>query len=187
MVSIHGRETAAMLDVYDFSPFQTIVDVGGGNGSLVRETLERLPHLSAIVFDLPGVVGRAVQNLEKSGLAGRCRAVGGDFFNEIPGGGDAYLLRHVIHDWDDAKSLQILRNVRASIPRTGKLLLVESVIPPGNAPFPAKLLDLTMLVMPGGQERTEEEYRTLLAAAGFRLTKIVPTSADVSVIESEPV
>jgi hypothetical protein len=112
--------------------------------------------------------------------------VGGSFFEQVPAGGDAYLLRHIIHDWDDERSLTILKNVRRVIPPAGRLLVVEMVIPPGNEPSFGKLLDLTMLVIPGGMERTEQQYHDLYARAGFRLARVVPTRRDVSVIEGVP-
>jgi hypothetical protein len=119
-----------------------------------------------------------------AGLAGRCQAVGGDFFQSIPAGADTYLMRHIIHDWDDEQSVDILRSVHGAMRADGRLLLVESVILPGNDPFFGKLLDLTMLVIPGGRERTEEEFRGLLGAAGFQLVRIIPTEAEVSIIEA---
>jgi hypothetical protein len=186
MVGVHGLESAAMCDAYDFSAFATLVDVGGGNGSTLGVVLQRTPKLTGVLFDLPHVVERARANLESAGVAGRCRTVGGSFFDSIPGG-DAYLLRHIIHDWDEEKCLTILGNVRKVVPATGKLLVVEGVIPPGNEPSFTKMLDLNMLLVPGGQERTEEEYRTLYQRAGFRLTRVVPTRAEVSVIEGVPV
>ena len=123
---------------------------------------------------------------ELSGLEGRCRVVAGNFFEAVPAGADAYLMRHIIHDWNDEQCRTILRNCRKVVPPSGKLLLIESAIPPGNEPSFAKFLDLTMLVIPGGMERTESEYRELLAGAGFRLERIVPTASVIHVIESAP-
>jgi hypothetical protein len=186
MVGVHGRETSAVLDAYDFSAFSSIADIGGGNGSTLSGILERHPALHGTLFDLPGVIGRARQNVEKAGMSDRLHLVAGDFFESIPSGADAYFLRHIIHDWDDEKALRILENVRRAMGEEGRVLVVESVIPPGNDPCFGKLLDLTMLVIPGGQERTEDEYRTLFGKAGFRLSRIVPTQAEVSVIEGVP-
>jgi len=183
MVGVHGRETAAMLDVYDFSGVRVLADVGGGNGSLLMVVLKKYPGLRGILFDLPGVAERARANLAAAGLSGRCEVAGGNFFDTVAGGADAYLLRHIIHDWDDERAIRILKNVHRAMGDGGRLLVVESVIPPGNAPSFGKLLDLTMLVIPGGKERTEKEYRELFTAAGFRLTRIVPTAAEVCVIE----
>jgi hypothetical protein len=186
MVAVHGPETAAMLDAYDLHGVGTLVDVGGGNGSVLIGALQRYPSMRGILFDRPDVVERARGNLEAAGLAGRCVTVGGSFFESVPGGGDAYLLRHIIHDWDDARSQTILQNCRRAMGPGRQLLIVETVIPPGNGPSFAKLLDLTMLVSPGGMERTEAEYRNLLSQAGFRLERVVPTRTEVGVIEAWP-
>jgi len=185
MVGVHGRESAAMLDAYDFSGVRVLADLGGGNGSLLSAVLRKYPAMRGVLFDLPGVAERAKANIQVAGLAERCQVVGGNFFEAVPGGADAYLLRHIIHDWDDIKAKTILQNVHRAMGKDSRLLVVESVIPPGNAPSFAKLLDLTMLVIPGGQERTEDEYRTLYEGSGFRLTRIVPTTAEVSVIEGQ--
>lgn len=185
MVGVHGRESAAMLEAYDLSGFRVLADIGGGNGSLLTAALQKYPKLQGILYDLPGVIARAKANLDAAGLSGRCKAIGGDFFQEVPAGADAYLMRHIIHDWDDEKSLRILRNIHRVLGRDGTLLVVESVIPPGNEPFFGKLLDLTMLTVPGGQERTEEEYRRLFEAGGIQLTRIVPTKDYVHVVEGK--
>jgi SAM-dependent methyltransferase len=183
MVGVHGRETGPMIEAYDFSGIGVLADVGGGNGSLLTAVLRAYPSLKGILYDLPHVAERARANFAAAGLADRCQAIGGSFFDSVPAGADAYLLRHIIHDWDDERSTRILRNIHRVLPDGGRLLVVESVIPPGNEPSFAKLLDLTMLVLPGGEERTREEYERLYAGAGFRLTRVVPTDADVSVIE----
>lgn len=141
--------------------------------------------MRGILYDLPGVTERAKANLQAAGLADRCQVIGGSFFEAVPAGADAYLMRHIIHDWEDAKATTILRNVHRAICREGRLLVVEGVIPPGNDPCFGKLLDLTMLTIPGGKERTEEEYRTLYEGCGFEVTRIVPTKAEVSVIEGK--
>jgi O-methyltransferase domain/Dimerisation domain len=186
MVGVHGRETAAMLDAYDFSGFASVADIGGGNGSTLCGILGRHPNLHGTLFDLPGVIERAVQTVEKAGLGNRIHLVTGDFFQSAPNGADAYLLRHIIHDWGDDKAIRILDNVHRAIDMNGRLLVVESVIPQGNEPFFGKLLDLTMLVIRGGRERTEEEYRHLFGQAGFRLSRIILTATEVSVIEGIP-
>ena len=186
MTAIHGAETAAMLDAYDFGPFQTLVDVGGGNGSLLTAALQRYPALRGILFDRADVVDRARPLLKAAGLEERCPAVAGSFFSSVPAGGDAYLMRHIIHDWNDVLALSILRNCRQVMPVGGRLLLIESVIPPGPGASWSKFLDLNMLVIPGGMERTEAEYRDLLALAGFRLERIVPTRTEICLIEGLP-
>lgn len=185
MVGVHGRETAAMTDAYDFSDIGILADVGGGNGSLLSFVLKAYPTMKGMLYDLPGVVERAKAGFQANGLADRCEVIGGSFFESIPEGADAYLLRHIIHDWDDEKSLTILRNVHRAMRSDARLLVIEGVIPPGNDPSFSKLLDLTMLTLPGGKERTEEEYRTLFRAGGFELTRIVPTQAEISVIEGK--
>jgi ubiquinone/menaquinone biosynthesis C-methylase UbiE len=183
MTSVHGRETKAMLEAYDFSAFKSLADIGGGNGTTLCEILSRHAGLHGTLFDLPGVIQRAARTVEQVGLSERVHLVAGDFFESIPSGADAYVLRHIIHDWDDEKSVRILENVRRAMGPEGRLLVVESVIPPGNEPFFGKLLDVAMLVVPGGQERTAEQYRDLYAKAGFRLARIVPTTQEVSLIE----
>jgi hypothetical protein len=183
MVGIHGRESQAMTDAYDFSQFKVLADIGGGNGSLLTAVLKKNPNLRGLLYDLPGVTQRAKDSIAAAGLADRIDIQAGSFFEKIPSGADAYLMRHIIHDWDDERSLTILRNIHKVIPATGKLLVVEGVIPPDNDPNFGKLLDLTMLTLPGGKERTEQEYRTLFNQGGFELTRIVPTAAEVSIIE----
>lgn len=183
MTGIHGRETLAVLNAYDFSGIRRLVDVGGGNGSKLSAILKRHPSLRGVLFDLPQVVDRAEPALREAGVADRCAVERGNFFTAVPAGADAYLLRHIIHDWTDEQSLTILRNIHRAMTDDGRLLLVESVIPPGNEPFAAKFLDLTMMLIPGGKERTEAEYRKLYDQAGFQLTRIVPTTTEISVIE----
>jgi ubiquinone/menaquinone biosynthesis C-methylase UbiE len=187
MTGFHGEETQKIIDAYDFGGFKTVVDVGGGNGSVLTAILSRYPNVRGILYDLPGVIDRARGSLAKAGLAERCQAVAGSFFEKIVPGGDCYLMRHIIHDWTDEQSFTILKNVRKVIPSEGRLLIIEMVIPPGNEEHFGKLLDLNMLVIPGGQERTEARYRALLKQAGFALELIVPTKAEVSIVEGRPI
>ncbi len=184
MVGVHGAETAAMLSAYDFSAFGTLADVGGGNGSLLSAVLAKYPKLKGMLVDRPDVIPRARERLTAAGVIDRCQLIGGDFFRAIPPGADAYLMRHIIHDWDDPKSTLILKNIRQVLPAHGRVLLVEGIVEPGNAPSFVKSLDLTMLLMPGGQERTAAEYERLFKGAGLRLERIVPTPSDISVIEA---
>ena len=186
MTSIHGYETAAMLDAYDFSDVHVLADIGGGNGSLITGVFKRYSGMKGILFDLGHVIGRAKQNLQASGLSERCAVIEGSFFETIPSGADAYLFRHIIHDWTDEQCLQILGHCRKVIPNDGKLLIVETIVPTDNKFSIAKDFDITMMTYPGGLERTEEEYGELLQKAGFRLTSITPTRSMVSVIESKP-
>jgi len=180
---MHGWATTAILEAYDFSGIRVLADIGGGNGSALTAILTKYPDMRGILFELPAVVERAKAHIEAAGLADRCQMIGGSFFESVPGGADAYLLRHIIHDWDDEKSARILENVRRAMGKDGKLLIAEYVIPPGNVPSVGRGVDLVMLVISGGQERTEEEYRQLYEACGFWLTRIVPTKAGVGVIE----
>jgi len=187
MTSIHGYETGAMLDAYDYTGINVLADIGGGNGSLISAVLARYPNMTGLLFDLGHVVGRAEESLKASGLAGRCTVIEGSFFETIPAGADAYIFRHVIHDWTDEQSIQILSHCRKVIPASGKLLIVDCVVPSGNALSVAKDFDITMLTFPGGQERTEAEFRSLLKASGFELKSITPTSTMISVVEGTPV
>ena len=139
--------------------------------------------MKGILFDLPHVIERAKDPIEAAGLANRCELVSGSFFESIPQGANTYMMRHIIHDWDDGKSLTILRNCHQAMSSSSKLLLVESVIPPGNEPFGGKFLDLVMMLIPGGKERTENEYRRLFDEAGFELTRVVPTATEISIVE----
>jgi hypothetical protein len=175
---------------YDFKPFRTIVDVGGGNGALLLGILRQNPHLEGIVADRAEVVERAEKEIAASGLGARCRAVAADFFREVPGGADAYVLKHVIHDWDDEHARKILTNCHRAMPQSGKLLVIEGVYPAriddSLESRRAAANDVNMLVGTGGRARSEGEFRSLYSEAGFRLTRIVPTPAPVSVIEGAP-
>jgi SAM-dependent methyltransferase len=182
MTGVHGVETDPMVEAYDFSACRTVVDVGGGNGLMLAAILKRHPGVRGILFDLPAVAERARPILAAQGLDGRCEVAGGDFFSEVPEGADAYVMRHVVHDWQDEDAAAILRNCREAMAPGGRILVVETVIPRGDAPCFGKWLDLMMLLV-AGRERTEGEFRALFARAGLRLGRIVPTSHEVSVIE----
>lgn len=170
-----GPESVAVAAAYDFSGFRTIVDVGGGKGALMAAILKAYPRMRGVLFDHPHVIAGARDLLEREGVSARCELVAGDFFASVPEGGDAYVLKSVIHDWDDARSATILRNCHRAMKEQGKLLVVERLILPGNEPSYSKLLDLQMMVLVGGRERTEAEFRALFATAGFRLTRVIPT------------
>lgn len=186
MTCIHGYETTAMLEAYDFSAVRVLADIGGGNGSLIAAVLQRYPAMHGILFDLGHVVGRARNNVKASGIADRCQVIEGSFFETIPGGADAYLFRHIIHDWTDEQSAAFLSRCRKAMPANGKLLLVECVVPTGNAPSISKDFDMTMMTFPGGIERTEAEFRALLEKSGFKLTSVTPTTTMISIIEGKP-
>jgi SAM-dependent methyltransferase len=190
MATFAPQTSAAIAAGYDFGQFAKLADVGGGNGALMIGILRANPALRGLVFDQPHVIERARAHVASAGLADRCELVGGSFFEKLPSGADAYLLKHVIHDWNDEKARTILRGVRAVLPPHGKLLIVEGV-------YPAKIErtlegrgaaanDVNMLVSTGGRQRSEAEFRDLYAASGFRLSAIVPTPARVSVIEGVP-
>jgi hypothetical protein len=185
MVGVHGRESSPILNAYDFSGIGVVADIGGGNGSQLTEILEKHDKIKGILFDLPHVVERAKERIHGLGLLDRCKLVSGSFFDAVPEGADAYILRHIIHDWDEEKCLTILRNCHHAMPPASTLLVIESVIPPGNEPFLGKFLDLHMLLIPGGKERTENEYRTLFERAGFELKRIVPTGTEASIVEGK--
>lgn len=184
MSSLSGSIVGAIIAGYDFSGIERIVDVAGGQGQLISAILKANPQMKGILFDVPVVIEKARQLLAAAGLADRCELATGNFFEAVPGGGDAYIMKHIIHDWDDERALQILRNCHRVMRVGDKVLLVEMVIPQGNEPNPGKFLDLEMLLYTGGCERTQEEYRDLLDRAGFKLTKITPTESPYSVIEA---
>lgn len=175
------------VPAYDFSSSKLIVDVGGGHGALLSAVLRRAPAARGVLFDLPQVVASAGAAMTTAGVASRCDIQGGSFFESVPSGGDTYLLKTVIHDWDDEKSLAILRNVRGAIATGGTLLLFELVLPEGAPAHLGLVLDLEMLVTAGGQERTLGEYAGLLSKAGFELQRVVPTTSPMSIIEARPV
>lgn len=185
MTGFSGAEADAVAAAYDFGTFGTLVDVGGGHGHLLGTILKKTPTLRGVLFDAPHVVAGA--KLATMGVADRCTTAGGSFFEGVPAGGDAYILKHIIHDWNDADCGTILGHIRKVSKPGTKLLVVELVIPPGDVPHPGKLLDLEMLVVASGKERTEAEYAALFAAHGFQLTRVVPTQGPASVVEAEAV
>lgn len=176
----------ALAQAYDFNRFDTIADIAGGEGLLLATILRKYQRCGGILFDMEHVMERARKHLSGAGLTARCAVVPGDFFQSVPVA-DAYILKHIIHDWSDAEAAAILRTIRKSIPDTGRVLLAEGVIPKGNVPDPAKWLDLEMLAVPGGRERTETEYAALFRASGFRLVQVHPTQAPESWVEAKPV
>lgn len=178
--------SSAVLASYDFSGISTLADIAGGHGLLLTDILRANPALNGILFERPEVIKGAQAGPYIKGLESRVNLTSGDFFTSVPAGADAYMMKHILHDWSDELCQKILKNIRAAIPATGKLLLVESVIPPGNDPHPGKWIDLEMLVDPGGKERTAEEWAALLASGGFRLNRIVPTPSLFSVVEGVP-
>jgi O-methyltransferase domain len=184
MIGIHGDEPDAVAAGYDFSDVGVLMDVGGGSGNLLTTVLARHPEPRGILFDLPHVVEDAKPLIQSRGLTDRVEIQSGSFFESVPSGADAYMLSHIIHDWSEEQCLTILGNIRRVMPKNGRVLLVEMVLPHGDTFHPGKMLDMIMLVVPGGRERTEEEYRELFKKAGLRLTRVVPTESAVSVVEA---
>lgn len=184
MVGFHGAEPDAVAAAYDFSAFISIVDVGGATGHLLTTILASHPASTGILFDLPHVVRDAPPLIEARGLSDRITIEPGSFFNSVPAGGDAYLLSHIIHDWSEEQCLAILNNCRQAMHPNSRLLIIEMVLPHGNTPHPGKMLDMMMLVGPGGRERTAEEYGTLLDKAGLRLSRVLATESPVSIVEA---
>ena len=187
MTGLSAGVVEAVVQSYDFSEIGVLVDVGGGEGALLGAILTANPGLRGILFDQPHVVATAGALLERAGVVGRCEVVGGSFFEAVSGGANAYLLKSIVHDWDDAAAIEILRKCRAAIANNGRLLVVEPVIRPGNESDPAKFSDLNMLVMLGGRERTADDFGRLYAEAGYRLTNIIPTGSVFHIIEGAPV
>nr|AHE14775.1 EspM-like O-methyltransferase [uncultured bacterium] len=176
----------ALAAAYDFTGMQRVVDVGGGDGSFLSGVLAAYPHLTGVVYDQPYVAEAAHKRLAAAGLGERCTFVGGDFLREVPPGGDAYLFKGVVHNWPDDDAVTMLRNCRRAMTPAARLLLVEWVVPPGDTFHPSKFLDLAMLFVYGGRERTEDEFARLLTAAGLRLTRIVDSTSTLRVIEAAP-
>ena len=173
----------AIVDVYDFSGVNTLTDVGGGLGALMAEILIVNPLMNGVVADIPSVIQKARKIIRSRGLEDRCEAVGCDFFKEIPAGSDGYLMSHILHDWSAEQCKTILTNCHKAMKPESKLLVVEMIVPPGNQPSMAKLLDLEMLVITGGRERTETEFNNLFVSSGFKLSRIIPTKESICIIE----
>jgi SAM-dependent methyltransferase len=186
MTAVSSVTIEPILGAYDFGGFKNVVDVGGGRGRLLAGILRAAPSARGVLFDQPSVLQAAHQTLDSFGVTDRCEIVSGNFFEGVPTGGDAYLMKTIIHDWHDEDALKILNQVRKAIKPDGFLLLFETVVPEPNAKHLAKLLDLEMLVTAGGQERTRDEYTELLKKAGFRLNRIITTACPLSIIEAKP-
>jgi hypothetical protein len=186
MTAISLSSAEAVLAAYDFGTFQCVVDVAGGQGALLAAILAKHPAIQGVLFDQPHVVAGAASILEAAGVADRCQVNGGSFFEAVPAGGDAYVLKAILHDWDDGEAAAILRSCRNAIEANGRLLVIEREILSPNEGAPAKLSDLNMLVMLGGRERTRDEYAALFAASGFRLGSVTATESGLSVFEGVP-
>jgi hypothetical protein len=186
MTDLSAGDTPAVLGVYDFSGFEHIVDVAGGVGGMLAGILESAPALRGTLFDQASVIDQARADRILEHLGRRCDMAAGDFFEAVPAGADAYIMKHIIHDWDDARASKILQNCRSVMKPGGRILVVDRVIGPPNTMDPKKFFDVAMMLMPGGRERTEAEWHTLFSAAGLRVARIVDTPGPLSIIEGVP-
>ena len=185
MTALSAPVIGAALEVYDFGTIGLLVDVAGGHGEVLMSVLKEHPTVRGVLTDVAHVIEGAKPRIAGAGLADRCDAVPCDFFQSVPAGGDAYVMKHIIHDWDDARATIILKNIATAMgAKRGKVILLESVIASGGAPDFGKFLDIEMLAYPGGRERSAEEFRALFAGAGFELTKVLPTKSPLSVVEA---
>lgn len=187
MATITEQIASAAIEAFDFGRYHHLVDLGGGQGAFIGKVLATLPGAQGTLFDQPHVVAQADRTLDPLGVKSRCQVVGGDFFQSVPAGGNAYILKWILHDWDDAASLAILKSCRRAIREDGVLVVVEHVIGPANIAPDGKFMDLNMLVITGGIERTQDEFSALFESAGFRLTRVVPTKSPLSIVEGIPV
>jgi cyclopropane fatty-acyl-phospholipid synthase-like methyltransferase len=185
MACFSAMEDAPIAGAYRFPSGARVVDIGGGQGGFLTEVLRGDPSLRGLLFDLPAVV-EDPRVLREAGLLDRCELVGGDFFDAVPTGGDVYVLKRVLHDWDDATCVDLLTRCRAVVPDDGRLLVIDAVIPPGNDPHPAKIVDMVMMSILPGRERTEHELADLFSAAGFRLERVIPTHSMLAIAEGVP-
>jgi SAM-dependent methyltransferase len=185
MTSISTTEARAAADAYDFKGIQTLMDVAGGHGLLLATVLQQHKKMRGVLFDLPHVTAGAAATFARTGVSRRVRVESGDFFQELPAGADAIIMKHIIHDWDDDSAARILQACHRALGPKGKVLIVDPVVPTGNTPHYGKLLDLEMLVLtPRGRERTKTEFASLLRRAGFRLSRVIPTKGPLSVVEA---
>lgn len=187
MTSLSGMAIGPVVGAHDFTRYRTIVDVAGGHGRLLAAILNSAPDAQGVLYDLPEVIAGAPPLLREHHVAERVRLAEGSFFGHVPAGGDAYILKNIIHDWDDAEATQILHNVRSAAPAGTTLLLVETVIPDGEGASIGKWLDMEMLVVNDGRERTESEYRRLFDTAGFQMVGVVDTGSRFNIIEARAV
>jgi len=191
MTSLSRAVAPALVGAYDFTGVGRLADIAGGHGMLLAAILKANPQMQGVLFDLPSVLEGAGEVLEQEGVRSRVELASGDFFQSVPAGADVYMMMNIIHDWDDACCLTILKNVYTAMQDGGKkdggkVLIIQSVVPETGEPHYSKMIDLEMLVSVGGKERTEEEYRRLLEASGFRMTRVIPTMSPFHMIEGEP-
>jgi len=184
MGNLSALAASELVRVYDCATVRTVADVGGAHGVLLAAILDANPAARGVLFDLPHVIATAGEVIAARGLTDRCELVSGDFFAAVPGGADLHILKQIVHDWDDEHATRLLATCHRALTPAGKLLLIEMVVPPDNRPSPAQPMDLNMLVLLGGRERTAEEYRSLLEGAGFRMERIIPTQSPFSIVEA---
>jgi hypothetical protein len=182
MTGLSSIDGPAVADAYDFKGIDHIVDVAGGRGHLLATLLERNPHMKGTLYEIPHVLEGAKSGALRAHMD-RCTLCSGDMFSSVPAGADAYIMKHIIHDWPDEACINLLKACRKAVKPGGKLLVVDSVIQPGNDFSPAKFLDLQMLIFPSGRERTEAEFQKLLESSGWKLARIIPTAAGDSIVE----
>jgi hypothetical protein len=182
MISLSQGSNDAIAEAFEFASVSKVVDVGGGHGQLLSAVLSRHPHLSGVLFDLPSGIEAA--RLGGGGPLPRTELVTGSFFDSVPAGADVYLLKKVVHDWNDDRAVAILRNCRDAMAPRGRVLVAETIVPPGDGPESIKLVDANMLVVTGGVERTETQYAELFAASGLRLERVIPTAQPISILEA---
>ena len=187
MSGMTAAANEAITSVYDFSQFGKVIDIGGGHGGLITSILQKNPQTKGVLFDAPVVIEGARSKLESAGVADRCETVPGDFFQAVPAGGDAYVMKWIIHDWEDEKAIRILKNCREHMQQNNRLIVVDCVVPENDEPDFSKTFDLNMMVMTGGKERTAAEFRELLAAAGFKLLRVIPTNVPTCIVEAQPI
>ena len=185
MTSVSAMEARAASEAYDFKGIDTLMDVAGGHGLLLATILQRHKRMRGVLFDLSHVAAGAAATFTRAGITGRVRIESGDFFKELPSGADAIIMKHIIHDWDDDSATRILQACHRALGTRGKVLVVDTVVPPGNTQHYGKLLDLEMLVLtPRGRERTKDEFTKLLRGAGFRLARVIKTQSPLSIVEA---
>ena len=181
------RSARAVVEAYDFSGVNRVVDIAGGRGAFIAAILERYPHLQGVLTDLPAVANEAKAYIKSEGVEDRCEIIGGDYFESVPSGGDIYILKSVIEDEQDDGAVDLLKNCRRAMGNNARLLIVDKILSPHGSPSPANVFDVMMMVMAGGQLRTEEEFRALFEKAGFKVNRILPTRSQFSIIEGAPV
>jgi hypothetical protein len=186
MQAMTEQEAEGIVAAYDFSQSPLIADIGGGTGALLSTILRSHPHVRGVLFDDASVISEAQAHFGNLEIRQRCSFVPGSFFHSVPPGADLYLLKDILHDWDDPAALEILRNIRRTMPSHSSLVLVERLITPNNQPSAAKAIDIVMLVLTGGKQRTVEQYGDLLGLAGFKPQRVIDASLDITLIGAVP-